>query len=116
MTSLLFSLLLIKKSPYIDENRIVVHTALEFVQGYVLEGIVGYCQNLVYQQNIRLQVGSHREGQTHIHPAGVALYRCIQELLNLGKGHNPVELAVNLCSLHSLASKVHTDLLWYNSQ
>jgi hypothetical protein len=63
-----------------------------------------------------LFANSVREEQARIHAVGIALQRRVEELLNLGKFHNFIELALYLSLLHSSAFKVHTDWLWYNSQ
>jgi len=61
-------------------------------------------------------MSSHREGQAHIHAAGIARHWCVQEFPYLGKRYNLIELALCFSFLHSLAFKVHADRLRYNSQ
>ncbi len=50
-----------------------------------------------------LRMGGHGKGQAHVHAAGVAFDRRIQELLYLGEGHDLVELAVDLSAFHAQA-------------
>ena len=40
-------------------------------------------------------MSSHRKGQAHVHAAGVVLHWRVNELLDLGKGHDLIELALN---------------------
>jgi len=56
-------------------------------------------------------VRGHGKGQPHVHPAGVALYRGIQELLDLGKGHDLVELALHLGACHPQDRAVEVNVL-----
>ena len=44
---------------------------------------------------------SHGEGEPHIHAAGIALHRGVQEFLHLGKGDDFIELAFDLGPFHS---------------
>ena len=71
-------------------------------------------QNLVYQQDLGLQMGSHGKGQAHVHAAGVVLDRRVYELLDpstgsgrrLGKGHDAsassAQVSSNLRSISAL--------------
>jgi len=56
-------------------------------------------------------VRGYRKRQTHVHPAGVALDRRVQEFLNLRKCHNLVKLALNLTSPHAEDGAIHVDVL-----
>ena len=58
-----------------------------------------------------LEVGGDREGQPHVHPAGVALHRRVEELLDLGEGDDLVELAVDLTAGHPQDGAVEVDVL-----
>ena len=62
-------------------------------QAFALELGVADRQHLVHDQDFRLQVRGHREGQPHVHPAGVALDRGVDELLDFGEGDDLVEFA-----------------------
>src|ERR1043166_9688748 len=46
----------------------------------LLEFEVTYGQNLVHDQDFRLQVSGNREGEAQVHTAGIALHRRIYEL------------------------------------
>ena len=52
-----------------------------------------------------LQVGGHRESQTDVHAAAISLHRRVQELLHLGKGHDLVELLLDLRAASSPGSR-----------
>ena len=53
----------------------------------------------------------HREGKPHIHAAGVALDRRVEELLHLGEGHDLVEFSSNLAPGHAEDGAVEKDVL-----
>ena len=56
-------------------------------------------------------MGGDREGQPDIHARGVALHRRVEELLDLGKGDDLVELASDLASRHAKDGAVEEDIL-----
>src|SRR3990172_2153240 len=62
---------------------------------------VPHRQNLVHDQNLWLQLRSHRERQTHIHPARGVFHRGVNKLLDLRERHDLVELPSDLAALHS---------------
>ena len=68
-------------------------------------------QHLVDDQDLRLQVGGHRERQPHVHAAGVALHRRVEELLDLGERDDLVELPVDLAAAHAQDRAVEVDVL-----
>jgi hypothetical protein len=41
------------------------------------------------------------ECKTHVHAGRVTFHRCVDELLNFGKGDNLIELATNLGLAHA---------------
>src|SRR5258708_6515331 len=51
-----------------------------------------------------------RKRQPHIHPAGIMLYRCVQKLLDLGKGNDLVKFTLDLDSFHAEDRAVHIDI------
>ena len=56
-------------------------------------------------------MGSHSEGKANVHAAGVAFYRRVQELVNLGEGYDFVKLLLDFSSLHAYDSAVEIDVL-----
>src|SRR5580700_4637190 len=69
-------------------------------QALLLKIDVPHRQHFVHQQNLRLQVRRHRERQPHVHPARIMLHRRIDELLDLRKRHNLIELPRDLPLAH----------------
>ena len=65
-------------------------------QAFLLKLGVADRQHLVDDQDLRLQMRRDREGEPHIHAAGIALDRRVEELLDLGEGDDLVELASDL--------------------
>ncbi len=53
----------------------------------------------------------YRKGKPQVHPARIVLDGCINELLDLGKGHNFVKLAIDLGLLHAQDRAVQVDVL-----
>src|SRR5262245_10889430 len=53
----------------------------------------------------------HCEGQAQIHAAGVVLDRSIDELLDLRKGDDLIEVLVDLFALHTKDRAVEKDIL-----
>ena len=53
---------------------------------------------------------SHSECQPHIHTRTVALNRCVQELFDLGKGDDFVELAFDLSPAHAQDGAIQEDV------
>ena len=80
-------------------------------QAFLLELGVAHRQHFVHDQDLGVQVGGHGEGQAHVHAAGVALDRRVDELLHLGEGHDLVELARDLGSVHAQDGAVEEDVL-----
>ena len=70
--------------------RHVAHLA----QAFLLERGVADGQHLVDQQDLGLEMGGDGEAEPHVHAAGVALDRRVEELLDLGEGDDLVELAL----------------------
>ena len=62
-----------------------------FSETFLLKFRIPDRQHFIHDQNLRLEMRGDREGETHIHAAAVALDRCIEELLHLGKGDDLVE-------------------------
>ena len=55
-------------------------------------------QHFIDDQDLRLEMRGHRKGQPHVHAAGVALDRRIDELFDFGEGDDVVELAGDLAA------------------
>jgi hypothetical protein len=67
-------------------------------------------EHLVDDEHLGLEMGRHREGEPHLHPARVPLDRRIQELADLGERHDLVELPVDLGLAHAENRAVHVDV------
>ena len=52
-------------------------------------------KDFVDQQDLGVQVSGNGEGKSHVHAAGIALDRRVDELLDLGEIHDRVELATD---------------------
>jgi len=74
---------------------------LHFPQALLLELCIPNRQNLIYDQNLWLQMRRNCKGEPHIHATAVALDWCIQEFLYAGERDNLVELALNFDFAHA---------------
>ncbi len=79
-------------------------------QALALELGVAHRQHLVHHQDLRLQMGGHREGQAQVHAAGIALDGRVDELLHFGEVHDLVELALDLGAAHAQDGAVEVDV------
>src|SRR5450756_2689781 len=68
-------------------------------------------KHLVNQEDVRFKVGCDGEGQTHVHPARVALYGCVEELLGLCESNDLVEPRPYLPPPHAKDRAVEVDVL-----
>jgi len=80
-------------------------------QALLLELRVADGEHLVHDQDLRVQVGGHGEGEAHVHAAGVALHGGVQELFHAGEVHDGVELTLDLLALHAQDGAVQVDVL-----
>src|SRR5258708_29707943 len=76
-----------------------------------LERYVTHRQNLVDDQDLRLQMCSHGECQADLHPAGEPLYGRIQKLSNSGELDNLVELSIDLLASHAQDRSIEVHVL-----
>ena len=84
---------------------------LHLAEALLLKLGVADRQHLVDDQNLRLQMRRHREREPHIHAAGIALHRRIEEFLHFGEGDDLVELALDLGAAHAEDGAVEEDVL-----
>ena len=76
-----------------------------------LERGVAHGQDLVDDEDLRLEMGGHRKGQAHVHAARVALHRRVDELADLGERDDLVELSVDLGLSHAEDGAAEIDVL-----
>src|SRR5215510_4159753 len=67
----------------------------------LLKGVITDGQDLVDQENVRVQVRCDGERQPQIHTAGKMLDGCVNEALHFGKRNDFVKPSVNLSLLHA---------------
>ena len=65
-------------------------------QAFLLKPLIAHGEDLIDQQDLRLEVGRDREGQAHVHAARIALHRRIEEFLDLREGDDLVEACVSI--------------------
>ena len=73
--------------------------SLELVEALLLEAGVPDRQHLVDQQDLRVDLDRHREGEAHVHPRGVVLQAHVEEVLELREGDDVVEALAGLLAV-----------------
>ena len=76
-----------------DDRSTVVRHVFHLGEALPLELDVADRQHLVDEQDLRVEVGGDREGESHVHPARVPLHRCVEELSDAGELDDRVELS-----------------------
>ena len=82
-----------------------------FSKALLLKLGISHREHFIHDQNLRLHVGGHRKGKTHIHAAGVSFHGSIEKLLDLGKGHDFIEPLPNLSTAHPKNGSIEKDVL-----
>src|SRR5882672_2803437 len=85
----------------------VVH----LVEALLLKGRVAYSQHFVHHQDLRLKMRGHGEGEANVHAGRIPLDRSLDELLQLGEGHDLVKLSLDLGATHPENSAAQKDVL-----
>jgi hypothetical protein len=83
----------------------------QLVQALRLEGRVAHREDLVDEKDVRVDVGGHREAEPDGHSGRVILDGCVDEALDLGEGHDAVELVLHLGAAHPHDGPVEVHVL-----
>ena len=84
---------------------------LHLAEALLLKARVADGQHLVDDQDLRVEMRRHGEGQAHVHAARVALHRRVQEAADLAELDDLVELALDLGPRHAEDGAVQLDVL-----
>src|SRR6266481_2974592 len=79
-------------------------------QALALELPIADRKNLINDQDVRLKIGGYRKAQTHLHAARVSLDGRIDELLDLRKGDDFIQLRVDPLLLHAENAAAEIDV------
>src|SRR2546421_5694550 len=93
-----------------DGVSIIRRDILHFLKRLFLETRVPHRKDFIDQKDLRFEVRCDREGQAHIHAAGIPFHRRIEELVNLSKGNDLVELALNFDASHAEDSAIEKNV------
>ena len=80
------------------------------IQALALEKHIADRQDFIHDQDFAVQMRSHGKRQLYVHAAGIPLHRGIDELLNLRKRDDLVELRVDLAPAHAEYCAIHIDV------
>ena len=84
---------------------------LHLVDALPLEGLVADREDLVDEEDLRVDVDGHGEAQPNVHPRRVVLHRRVDERLELGEADDVVEDPVDLGVLEPEDRPVEVDVL-----
>ena len=68
-------------------------------------------QHLVHHQDVGVDVDRHGEAEPDVHPRRVVLHLVVDELLELGEGHDLVEALVDVLGRQAQQRRVEVDVL-----
>src|SRR5919108_1141004 len=81
------------------------------VDALTLKGLVAHGEDLVQQQDVRLDMRRDRETETHVHAGGIRLHRKVDEAFELGERNDLVEPLADLLPLQSVDRAAQEDVL-----
>ena len=84
---------------------------LDPVEALALEPLVPHGQDLVDDEDVGVDVDRHGEAQPDVHPRRVELHLVVDELLELGEGHDLVEDLVDVAPRQPEQRAVQVDVL-----
>src|SRR3989344_4181829 len=67
----------------------------------ILKAYITYCQHLIYNEYLRLQMRRNCKCETDIHATGIALDWCIQKLFNFSECNYFIEFFLDLSLAHA---------------
>ena len=80
-----------------EDDRAAALLELEdLAEALALERLVADGEDLVEQQDVRVEVRRDREAEPHVHPGGVRPHRPVDRVLELGEGDDLVEALADL--------------------
>src|SRR5208283_5284925 len=72
-----------------------------FAEALFLEVDVADGEDVIHQEDFRLEVGGNGKGQAHVHTAGIVLYGRVNEFFQLRESHDFIEFARDFALAHS---------------
>ncbi len=84
---------------------------IHFAQAFPLKGKIANGEDLIDEQNLRLKMRRHGEGQARLHAAAIVLERTIQEFSHFGEAYDLVEFARDFLTAHAENCAVEIDVL-----
>src|SRR5437870_4557919 len=85
-----------------EENRpAVTRDRFHSADAFLLESSITDSKHLVYDQDLWIEMGCNSESQPHLHTAGIALDRRVQEELHSAKIDDLIEPASDFAPRHS---------------
>src|SRR5262249_1808038 len=83
---------------------------VHFSKALFLKFNIPYCQNFIDNQNLRLEICSHCEGETHIHSRRIMFHGCVHELFHLCKSYNVIKFGPNFSLRHAEDRAIKEDI------
>ena len=95
-----------------EDDRAAALLELEdLAEALALEGLVADGEDLVEQEDVRVEMRRDREAEPHVHPRGVGAHGPVDRLLELGEGDDLVEALADLRALEPVDGAVEEDVL-----
>ena len=94
-----------------DDRAALALELLDAVEALALERLVADRQHLVDEEDVGLDVHRDREAETDVHARRVEAHLGVDELVELGEGHDVVEAPGELLARHPEDGAVEVDVL-----
>ena len=94
-----------------EDGAAVTDDLVHLAQATLLEFHIADGENFIDNEDLGLKVGRHGKSQPDVHTGRITLHRGVEELLDLGEGHNFVEFAIDLGPFHPQDRAVEVDVL-----
>ena len=94
-----------------DGSPLALCNGFHFSKAFVLKLAVTNCEDLVDNQDFRLEMCGYGKGEAHIHAARIAFNRRVYELLHLCERDDLVEFTPHFGTRHSEYRSVQKDIL-----
>src|SRR5437764_14283691 len=94
-----------------EDRRSAIYNFPAATETLLLEEHISRRQRFVDKENIRINADRRAESEPGLHATRVSLKRLVNDMTQLSKVDNVVELAVDLLTRHPLAHPTHVNVL-----
>src|SRR5205814_8565108 len=94
-----------------DHRSSAVRQLADPLEAFLLEGAIPDREHLVEKEDLGVEIRGHREGEADVHPAGVALYRHVDEIADPREVDDLVVFLLDLTATHAEDRAVEEDVV-----